>query len=61
MACIRSLIMAKLGDDYFKESGICGYNIEITKRNFLDSNRKAFDINRKAFNLQETCQKKKKF
>ena len=40
-----------VGNEYVKESGMCGFNVEITKINLSNSKRKAFD-------LQETCQKK---
>ena len=66
MARIRQLIWAKLGDEYVMESGMCGYDVEITKTNSFDlikkenllisknlviRKRKAFDLKRKAFDF----------
>ena len=34
----------KLGDEYVMESGMCGYNVEITKRNLFVAKRNLFDL-----------------
>jgi hypothetical protein len=44
MVCIRQLIWAKLGDEYVMESGMCGYNEEISKRDLFVTKRNLFDF-----------------